>query len=193
MKLVPILVGVLVAVSAATQETTDKAQEPSIEILGVNIVRGMPEWQVRAAFPSVHCAEDSVDPIFDYCVVSDGVPPEADGEVTFKKGVVYSASRNWLIPEGAKPLEVMMMLNDILTRLIGEEDAACAKIETHIDQEPTYTIFALPEKALTVQMHAMYGRTGAYFRESLRVNPVPESYKTRGEKRRGTEWCAYVD
>lgn len=194
MRVVAILVGLLVAASAASEETPDKPHEPSVEILGVKVVRGMPEWQVRAAFPSVHCAEEKpVDPIFDYCSISDGVPPGADGEVTFKEGFVHSASRNWFIPEGAEPLEVLMMLNDILTRLIGEDDAACAKIETHINQEPTYTIFALPKKVLTVQMHTMYGRTGAHFRESLRVNPVPDSYKTRGKKMQGTEWCAYAD
>ncbi len=195
MKAAAILVGVLVSLSAASEESTDRPQEPSVEILGVKIVRGMPESEVRASLPNVYCAEKApgVAPGFDYCSVSDGVPPGADGEVTFKDGFVYSATRNWFIPEGAEPLEVLMMLNDILTRLTGEEHAACAKIETHSDQEPTYTIFALPEKVLTVQMHIMRGRSGAHFRESLRVNPVPDSYKTRGKKMQGTEWCAYVN
>ena len=194
MKAAAILVGVLVSLSAASEETTDKPQEPSVEILGVKIERGMPESVVRASLPNVHCAEKApgVAPGFDYCSVSDGVPPGADGEVTFKDGFVYSATRNWFIPEGAEPLEVLMMLNDILTRLTGEEDAACAKIETYNDQEPKYTIFALPEKVLTVQMHIMTGRSMAYFKESLRVNPEPDSYRTRGKKMRGSEWCAYV-
>ena len=195
MKAAAIFVGVLVSLSAASEEITDKPQEPSVEILGVKIERGMPESVVRASLPNVHCAEKApgIAPGFDYCSVSDGVPPGADGEVTFKDGFVYSATRNWFIPEGAEPLEVLMMLNDILTRLTGEEHAACAKIETHGDQEPTYTIFALPEKVLTVQMHIMTGRTGAHFKESLRVNPVPDSDKTSGKKMRGTEWCAYIN
>lgn len=194
MKTAAILVCVLVAASAASEETIDKPDEPSVEILGVKIMRGMPEWQVRAAFSGIYCAEeDPVDPIFDYCSVSDGVPPDMDGEVTFKEGFVFSATRNWFIPEGAEPLEVMTMLNLILTRLVGEEEAACAKITTHIDQEPRYTTFALPEKVLTVQMHTMHGRTSTLFRESLRVNPVPDTYKTRGKKMQGTEWCVYAD
>ncbi len=195
MKAIAILVGVLVSLSAASDEITDKPQEPSVEILGVKIVRGMPESEVRASLPNIHCAEKAagVNPGIDHCGVSDGVPPGADGEVTFKDGLVYSATRNWFIPEGAEPLEVLMMLNDILTRLTGEEDAACAKIETHSDQEPTYTIFALPEKVLTVQTHIMSGRSGVYFKESLRVNPVPDSNRTRGKKMQGTEWCAYVN
>ena len=195
MKAAAILVGVLVSLSAASEETTDKPQEPSVEILGVKIVRGMPESEVRVSLPNVYCADKApgVKPGFEYCSVSDGVPPGADGEVTFKDGFVYSATRNWFIPEGAEPLEVLMMLNDILTRLTGEEHAACAKIATYSDQEPTYTIFALPEKVLTVQMHIMTGRTGAFFKESLRVNPVPDVYKTRGKKMRGTEWCAYAN
>jgi hypothetical protein len=193
MKATAILIGVLVSCSAASEEIADRSQVPFVEILGVKIVRGMPESEVRASFPDVYCAEKAtVDQSFDYCSVSDGVPPDADGEITFKDGLVYRATRNWFIPEGAEPLEVLMMLNDILTRLIGEEDAACAKIETHSDQEPSYTIFALPKKVLSVQMHIMTGRSGAFFKESLRVNPVPDSYRTRGKKRQGTEWCAYV-
>ena len=193
MKATAILIGVLVSCSAASEEFTDRTQEPSVEILGVTIVRGMPESEVRTAFPNIHCVEQATaDQSFDYCSVSDEVPPGADGEITFKGGFVYRASRNWFIPEGAEPLEVLMMLNDILTRLTGEEDAACAKIATHSDQEPMYTIFALPEKVLSVQMHIMTGRSGAFFKESLRVNPVPDSYRTRGKKMQGTEWCAYV-
>lgn len=194
MKAIAIIVGILVTATAATQESDDQNSQPSVEILGVNIVRGMPESEVRAAFPSVHCAEENpVDLIFDYCAISDGEPPGADGEVTFKEGIVHNASRNWFIPDGADPLEVLMMLNDILTRLIGEDNAVCAKVTTYDDQEPSYTIFALPEKVLTIQMHTMYGRTGAHFRESLRVNPVPGAYKTRGKKMQGTEWCAYAN
>jgi hypothetical protein len=195
MKAAAVLVGVLVSLSAASEETTNKPQEPSVEILGVKIELGMPEPVVRASLPNVHCAEKAsgVDPRIYRCSVSDGVSPGADGEITFKDGFVYSATRNWFIPGGVEPLEVLMMLNDILTRLTGEEHAACAKIETYSDQEPTYTIIALPEKVLTVQMHTMSGRSGAFFRESLRVNPVPDIYKTRGKKMQGTEWCAYAN
>lgn len=191
---IAILIGVLLSFSTASAESRNGSHAPSVEILGVKIVRGMPEAEVRDAFPSVYCAEENpVDPVFDYCSVGDGVPPGADGEVTFKDGVVYRASRNWFIPKDAEPLEVLMMLNDILTRLTGEEDAACAKIETHSDQYNTSTIFALPKKVLVVQLHTLPGRSGALFRESLRVNPVPDTYKTRGKKMQGTEWCAYAN
>ncbi len=195
MKAAAILVGVLVSLSVTSEESTDRPEEPSVEILGVKITRGMPESEVRALLPNVYCAEKApgVAPGFEYCSVSDRAPPGADGEVTFKDGFVFNASRNWFIPEGAEPLEVLMLLNDILTRLTGEEHAACAKIETHSNQEPTYTIFALPEKVLTVQMHIVEGRSGGHFRESLRINPVPDSHKTRGKKMQGTEWCAYID
>jgi len=188
-------ISLLASLPAASQEATDNSQEPSVEILGVRIVRGMPEAEVRAAFPSVYCMEKApgVAPGFDYCAVSDGVPPDADGEVTFKDGLVHSATRNWFIPEGAEPFAVLMMLNDILTRLTGEEHAVCTKIETQSGQEPTYTIFTLPEKTLTVQMHTLQGRRGVYFKERLRVNPVPDSYRTHGEKMQGTEWCGYVN
>jgi len=194
MKVAVLLLGVFTSLSATSEELTISAQEPSVEILGVRIVRGMPEAEVRAALPVVYCAEKTpgTDPSFDYCSVSDDVTPGADGEITFKDGFVYSATRNWFIPEGAEPLEVLMLLNDILTRITGEMHAVCAKIETYRAQEPTYTYFALPEKVLTFQMHTMPGRSGAYFKESLRVNPVPDSYRTRGNKLQGTEWCGYV-
>jgi hypothetical protein len=170
------------------------AGEPSVEILGVKIVRGMSEADVRAAFPSVYCAEKgpAVDASLDFCSVGDGVPPGADGEVTFKNGRVLRASRNWFIPEGGDPYGTLLMLNDILTRLTGEETSACTKIETHSDQEPKTTMFVLPEKVLTVQIHTMRGGS-VFFRESLRVNPVPASYKVRGQKMQGTEWCAYAN
>ena len=194
MKAAAILVVVLISLSAASEETTVEPNEPSVEILGVKIVRGMPESQVRAAFPSVYCAEeDPEDPIFDYCSVGDGVPPGADGSVIFKEGRVYDATRNWFIPDDAEPLEVLMMLTDLVTRLTGEKEAACAKIETHIDQYSTVTMIALPEKVITVRMHTLPGRTGALFKESLRVNPVPDIYKTRGKKMQGNEWCAYAN
>ncbi len=57
MKAAAILVGVLVSLSAASEESTDRPQEPSVEILGVKIVRGMPESEVRASLPNVYCAE----------------------------------------------------------------------------------------------------------------------------------------
>lgn len=195
MKAAVILVGVLASMSAVSEELSNNTREPSVEILGVRIVRGMPEKQVRAAFPSVYCAEKApgVDASFDYCSVSDGVPPGADGEVTFKDGLVYSATRTWFIPEDAEPLEVLMMLNEILTRLTGEKSAACAKVETYVGQEPEYIYLVLPEKVVTVQMHTMPGRTGVRFKESLRVNPVPDSYRTHGDKMQGAEWCAYVN
>lgn len=194
MKAKVLFIAVMVSFSAASADSTKIPQEPSVEILGVKIVRGMPEAEVRDAFPSIYCAEQNpVFSNFDFCSVSDGVPPDADGDVTFKDGVVYRASRNWFIPEDAEPLEVLMMLNDILTRLTGEDDAVCAKIETHSDQYNTSTIFALPNKVLAVQIHTLPGRSGALFQESLRVNPVPDTHKTRGKKMQGTEWCAYSD
>jgi hypothetical protein len=193
MKALAILIGILLSFPTTSAESTNDAREPSVEVLGVEIVRGMPEAEVRDAFASVYCAvENPEDPVFDSCSVGDGVPPGADGEVTFQNGVVYSASRNWFIPENAEPLEVLIILNDILARLTGEEDAVCAKIATYSDQHQTSTIFELPEKVLTVQINTLPGRSGAHFRESLRVNPVPDTYKTRGKRMQGTEWCAYA-
>ncbi len=56
MKAIAILIGVLVSCSAASEELTNRTQEPSVEILGVKIVRGMPESEVRASLPDLYCA-----------------------------------------------------------------------------------------------------------------------------------------
>ena len=157
-------------------------------------MRGMPEPEVRAALPGIRCAEeDPVDPRFDYCSVSKGESPGDEGEITFKDGFVHSATRNWFFDEAAEPLKVLMMVHEILTRLIGEDQAACAKIETWSFQDPNYTMFALPEKVLIFQLHKRDGKVVAgHLKESLRINPVPSNYKTRGKIMQGTDWCAYV-
>lgn len=182
------------AVIALSTALTGSAEESSVEILGVKITKGMSEEYVRTVFPQVHCMEKgpSVDHDLDICSINDGLPPGADGEVTFQNGRVLRASRNWFIPEDSDPFDALLMLNDILTRLTGEDSAACAKIETHTEGEPKTIIIVLPEKVLTILMHTMRGGS-AFIRESLRVNPVPASYKVRGQKMRGTEWCAYIN
>lgn len=184
----------ILAVIALSTALTGRAEEPSVEILGVKITQGMSEEYVRTAFPQIHCAGKgpSVEHDLDLCSISDGVPPGADGEVTFQNGRVLRASRNWFFPEDSDPFDALLMLNDILTRLTGEDSAVCAKIQTYTEGEPKTTNIVLPEKILTIQMHTMKGGH-AFIRESLRVNPVPASYKVRGQKMRGTEWCAYIN
>ena len=92
MKAAAILVGVLVSLSAASEESTDRLQEPSVEILGVKVVRGMPESEVRASLPDVYCAHKApgVDPGFDYCSVSDGGPRERMEKLLLRTAL-YSA------------------------------------------------------------------------------------------------------
>lgn len=155
----------------------------------------MPEPTVRAALPNIQCApEETEDPRMDFCGVSSGESPGDDGELTFKDGFVHSATRNWFIPEDTDPFEVLMMVHEILARIIGRDKAACAKISTWNFQDPYYTVFSLPEKYVTFQLHRRDGKVVAgHIKESLRVNPVSPSYKTRGEIMRGTEWCGYVN
>jgi len=77
MKGAAILIGVLVSLSATSEETTDMRQKPSVEILGVKIERGMPESMVRSSLPIVYCVEKApsvVAPGVDHCSVSDDVP-----------------------------------------------------------------------------------------------------------------------
>ena len=170
------------------------AEEPSVEVLGVTLFRGMSEADVRAVFPNVNCASKgpAADPSIDLCSISDGVPPGVDGEVTFKEGRLLRASRNWFLPDDSSPYDALQMQNEILTRLAGEETGACAKIETYSSRYSKTAIFAFPEKVLSVQMHTLRGNS-VFFRESLRINPVPKSYKVRGNKMQGDEWCAYIN
>ena len=183
----------IVAIAAFCALISASAEEPSIEVLGVNIVRGMSEADVRAAFPSVSCASKETGVNSSHlCSIDDGEPPGADGDVTFKDGRVLRASRNWFLPDDSSPYDALNMLNEILTRLAGEETGACVKIETYSDQYSKTTIFAFPEKTLTIRMHTLRGKS-VFYREGLRINPVPKSYKVRGDKMQGDEWCAYIN
>lgn len=74
----------------------------------------------------------------------------ADGEFLFENGVVIQATRNWFFPEDAKPFDVAVMLNQIITRLTGEDRAVCAKIEASPELRtdsminPAITTFVFP-------------------------------------------------
>ncbi|NNC99518.1 MAG: hypothetical protein HKN85_05005 [Gammaproteobacteria bacterium] len=171
-----------------------QAQEPFVTVLGVKLVRGMAEADVRAAFPNIRCSgqEAGFDPGYYSCSLDGGQLPGVDGGVTFKDGHVLRASRNWFPEDDASPYEVLNLQNQILTRLAGEDTAACTKVETHAEQYSTSTMFAFPDKVLTVRMHSRVGNS-VFFTESLRVNPVPDSQKVRGDKMQGDEWCAYIN
>lgn len=184
----------IIAIAAYFALLSASAEQPSVEVLGVKLVRGMTEADVRAAFPNVTCAEKApgIDPGFDYCSISDGVPPGTDGAVTFKDGRVIRASRNWFLPDDSSPYDALNLLHKILERMAGEQTGTCAKIETYSGRDPETTTFALPEKVLSIQMHTRLGEN-VFFRESLRSNPVPKSYKVRGKKMQGNKWCGYVN
>ncbi|MEM7358966.1 MAG: hypothetical protein AAF431_07710 [Pseudomonadota bacterium] len=170
------------------------AEPPTIDLFGVSLKRGMPESEVREAFPNLNCYDNCDGVVSDVtiCGISDGVPPGSDGEVTFKDGKLYQASKNWFLEENSTPYDALLMQNQLLTRLAGEGNAVCAKVETYSSQFNESTVYVFPQKVLSVQMHSRRGKH-AHFRESLRVNPVPEGYRVRGKKMRGTEWCGYVN
>ncbi len=161
----------------------------------MEIRRGMPEAEVRAYLPLVNCdtSPPDVEPPLTYCGISDGVPPEQDGEIYFESGLVRSATRNWFVPIDASPAQTLAFLHQHLTRLTGPDTATCAKIETHGEPGKAYTLYAFPAKVLVVREYRAGEQRQVVLREKLRVNPVPRSYATRGRKRQGTEWCAYLD
>ena len=176
------------------------AQDSSVEILGVTVSRGMTKSYLSSVLPGMSCSDLSAHhgPFAESCSVSDGIPPGADGEIKFEKGVVVRASKNWFFPVDAKPFEVAVMLNQIITRLAGENRAVCAKIEANPEKKegtmhtPGATQFVFPEKVLTIYLHSIRDEH-VYISESLRVNPVPETYEVYGRQNRGTEWCGYVN
>lgn len=172
------------------------AQEPSVEILGVAVSKGMTKEHLSKVLPDIDCQDESeaFGPGNEYCSVSDGKPPGADGEILFTKGVVSRALTNWFFPEGATPYEVALMFNEVMTRLVGEGRAVCGKIEawpesfTSSMHTPGATRFVFPQKVLTITLN----RKRAFMREYLRVNPVPEEYEVYGAPHQGKEWCGYV-
>ena len=169
-----------------------RAEQPSVTVLGVKLVRGMLEADVRAAFPNVNCISNASGSELKLCGLSDGVPPDADGEVSFKDGRVFHASRYWFPSDEANAYDALLMQNEILTSLAGEGTGVCAKVETFSEEYTEKTVFAFPEKILTAQLSSLSGKS-VYFIESLRVNPVSKSHKVRGDKMQGGEWCAYIN
>ena len=175
------------------------AEEPSVEILGVTVSKGMTESDIRSLLPMLSCSEPFAwNPNRVSCSVSDGISPGSDGGVLFDNGVVIQATRNWFFPEDAKPFDVAIMLNQIITRLTGEDRAVCAKIEANPELRsgsminPGRTAFIFPEKVLTIYTQTIHGES-ALIKESLRLNPVPKDYKVHGDKHQGKEWCGYVN
>lgn len=170
------------------------AEAAFVEILGVKVTRGMPESEVRAAFPQINCHEncEGYESDLTICHIDDGEPPWVDGEVMFKDGLLYRASQNWVLAPDSTPYDALFMQNQLLTRLAGESNAVCAKVETYSGHYNETTYFIFPKKILAVRMHSLREKN-VMFTESLRVNPVPEQYKVRGKKMQGTEWCGYVN
>ena len=104
-------VGLLTAILLLT--TTAFAEPPNIELLGISLTRGMPESEVREAFPNLNCYDncDGVESDVTICGVSDGVPPGSDGEVTFKDGKLHQASKIWFLEENSTPYDALLMQN----------------------------------------------------------------------------------
>lgn len=194
------------------------AEEPSVDILGVAIKKGMTESHLRSVLPFSDCVKylPAADQETFACPVGDDTQSGAGGNVLFEKGVVIQASRTWLLPEDTTPFDLAIMLNKTITRLIGDERAVCTKMEsspgvtyspegiilpegtpsTEIRSgstiNPASTSFVFPEKVLTITMHTFRGER-VVMTESLRQNPVPKHYKVEGDKYRGSEWCGYVN
>lgn len=176
------------------------AQDPSVEILGVPVSKGMNKAYLSSVFPDLHCTDVSehLGPGVESCVVSDGTPPGSDGNIQFKEGVVTRAYTNWFFPEGATPFEVALMLNEIMVRLVGENRAVCAKIEANPESfegsmhTRGATVFLFPNKYLAIYLHSIKGES-AHITEGLRGNPVPQEYEVYGSPHQGTEWCGYVN
>lgn len=194
------------------------AKEPSVEILGVAVSKGMTETYLRSVLPIVGCidfpSEDKYKKI--KCSVENADQSESEGTILFQNGEVFSASRYFLFPENATPFEVTVILNKTIARLMGDDRAVCTKIQSSPGAiyspegkpmpvgtpatiirsgstiNPATTSFVFPEKVLTITMHTFRGQS-VVMTESLRQNPVPKSYKVRGDKLRGDEWCGYVN
>ena len=188
------------------------AEEPSVDILGIAVSKGMTESHLRSVLPISECMKFQSKPGQDTfsCSVSDDKKTGADGNILFEKGIVIQASRFWFLPENATPFEVAIMFNKTITRLIGDDRAVCTKIEsspgviytpegipsTEVRSgstiNPARTSIVFPEKVLTIRMHTFRGEV-AVIVESLRQNPVPKHFKVKGDKLRGNEWCGYVN
>lgn len=156
-----------------------QADEPSIEIAGVKITRGMPEANVRAAFARVDC--DGGTP--NSCSLGNGASPEYDGGITFEDGRVRSAYGYLPMPE--EPGEVLMLLYAALER-VADSDRTCAQIQLFSNESGLKSMaIGWPDKGLWIQTH---GPT-----ENRRLDMIQETLAP-AERRSDVTWsgrCVY--
>jgi len=173
------------------------AEEPSVEIGGQTITRGMPEDDIRSAFQSVYCAANAsgVDHGIEFCLLEDGESWENSGEISFENGSVRRATRNWRTSENPETYELFILLNELLTQLTKGTDT-CATIYTysHGPQAPKgeVTMIVLPKKFVAITTHLRGDQRSVSIQESLRVNPVPSSYKVYDDAN-GNGRCAFAE
>jgi hypothetical protein len=160
------------------------AADQSVEINGVTIFRGMPEAEVRAAFAYVHCVDEApgIDSGLVFCGLDDGVRPGVDGEVTFRDGQVYRATRNWFVGPDANAFDGLLAFDEVLESLIGEA-GACMRVEMHPESLPRQTLYLLPDRVVTVMFHTSRPPPSVVIKESLRVNPQRTACADAGESR----------
>jgi len=196
------------------------AEEPSVDILGVKIKKGMTESYLKSVLPitDAGCIEfKSIDGERNFaCPVSHDTSPGTAGSVLFKNGIVIQASRDWIFPKDATPFEVASMLNKTITRLSASDGAVCTKIESSSGEaytpegelipevmfsneirsgstlNPAKTTIVFPEKILSISINKFRGEV-VVMTESLRQNPVPKHFRIKGKKLNGDKRCGYVN
>lgn len=161
---------------------TAGAQQPSVELSGVAISRGMPVDEVRAVMPS--------ESILDRFDTGDGrevwliFPPESwedGGSITFRNGQVIQA-KGWVKDSDAlNTYEMFALLNELLVQLTDGQDT-CVMIRTLVPTDAfpqSETQLILPNRTIAFGT-AFRGDPGhVAISESIHDNPVPERETVR--------------
>jgi hypothetical protein len=96
------------------------AEQPAIEILGIDIHQGMTEDEVRSLIPSAAINEDpkgpaAPDEVKIWSLSADQI--EESGSIEFENGSVVSATRNWRVSGDREAYALFVFLHETLARL----------------------------------------------------------------------------
>ena len=176
------------------------AQEPAIEVGGLEITRGMQKEEILSAFSPDHINCSTPDRDED-CAIGDAsalavhggtAKFTGEGEIVFEDGRVWSASRNRLISDSAEAYDMFLQLYEVLLELTGGSET-CAMVYTYLNPGLKHMYLVLPEKIIEIGAGSHGpGRRTAFIRERLRINPVPKSKKVQKLNTERLQ-CAFVE
>ena len=149
-----------------------QASEPSFEIGGVQISRGMPEESIRSKLTAPYrlwCPEPAPGTDVVLCVISATDGSAGRLNVLIQDGRVLTAQQGYAVPPAA--FDALLTLHKLLLQLT-KGQYTCAVISVYDGDPPQFSI-ALPEKYVAVLLHE-HDQRQVSLEVGLRQNPTPQ-------------------